>query len=122
VLIAYNFMWRAGSQRRSSARGAPGLHRRSASCPIFILATSPTRSFALGDDYAGYFNVGDSERLAQLMDRAERDPAFLAGLKSHCAGLKPLFNPARELTAWRRLILECRAGGSLQAPGTDKRP
>src|SRR5437879_4401197 len=28
--------------RRSSARGAPGIHRRSASCPIFILATSPT--------------------------------------------------------------------------------
>src|SRR6266540_3004074 len=32
--------------RRSSARGAPGLHRRSASCPIFILATSPTPRFA----------------------------------------------------------------------------
>src|SRR5262249_4797024 len=32
--------------RRSSARGAPGLHRRSASCPIFILGTSPTPRFA----------------------------------------------------------------------------
>src|SRR4030095_2997072 len=28
--------------RRSSARGAPGLHRRSASCPICIAVTSPT--------------------------------------------------------------------------------
>jgi len=32
--------------RRSNARGAPGLHRRSASYPIFILATSPLPRFA----------------------------------------------------------------------------
>lgn len=72
----------------------------------------------LGEDYAGYFNVGSSEGLARLMDRAERDPAFLAGLKSHCARLKPLFNPAGELTAWRRLIRECCAGGTLRTHGS----
>jgi putative glycosyltransferase (TIGR04348 family) len=61
----------------------------------------------LGEDYAGYFDVGDSEGLARLLDRAERDAAFLERLKSDCARLKPLFNPARELAAWRRLIPEC---------------
>ena len=34
MLIAYYFMW--------NTRGALGLHRRSASCPIFTLATSLT--------------------------------------------------------------------------------
>jgi hypothetical protein len=34
------------SLHRSSEKGAPRLHRKSASCPIFILATSPSRRFA----------------------------------------------------------------------------
>jgi predicted dithiol-disulfide oxidoreductase (DUF899 family) len=46
MLIAYYFMWHTGYPGRSSARGVPGLHRKSASCPIFILATSPTPPFA----------------------------------------------------------------------------
>lgn len=70
----------------------------------------------LGEDYAGYFNVGDSEGLARLLDRAERDPPFLARLQSDCARLRPLFNPALELTAWRRLIPECRREGSRHTP------
>ena len=62
----------------------------------------------LGENYAGYFNVGETEGLAGLLVRAERDPAFVARLMSDCARLRPLFDPARERTAWRRLIAECR--------------
>jgi len=61
----------------------------------------------LGEDYDGYFNVGDSEELARLLHRAESDPAFLARLSVHCSRLRPLFHPARELAAWRKLITEC---------------
>jgi putative glycosyltransferase (TIGR04348 family) len=64
----------------------------------------------LSENYGGYFKVGDTEGLARLLDRAESDPAFLARLRSDCAKLKPLFNPARERAAWRRLIAECRRG------------
>src|SRR6201984_1470532 len=39
MLLAYYFMWNIGNLRRSSARGALGLPRRSANCPIFILET-----------------------------------------------------------------------------------
>jgi hypothetical protein len=46
MLIAYYFMWYAGHPAPKQCEGAPGLHRRSASCPIFILATSPTPRFA----------------------------------------------------------------------------
>ena len=62
----------------------------------------------LGDNYHGYFKVSDTERLARLLLRAERDPAFLARLSSDCAKLKPFFSPARERAAWRRLVAECR--------------
>jgi len=42
-LIAYYFMWHPG---HPAARGAPGLHRRFASYPTFILATSRLPCFA----------------------------------------------------------------------------
>src|ERR1017187_10255715 len=47
MLIAYYFMWHTGHPAPEQCEGgAPGLHRRSASCPIFMLATSPTPRFA----------------------------------------------------------------------------
>jgi hypothetical protein len=46
MLIAYYFMWHTGHPAPEQCEGAPGLHRRSASCPIFILATSPSPCFA----------------------------------------------------------------------------
>ena len=44
MLIAYYFMWHTGRSAPEQCEGVPGLHRRSASCPIFILATSPSPS------------------------------------------------------------------------------
>jgi glycosyltransferase involved in cell wall biosynthesis len=60
----------------------------------------------LGDDYPGYFEVGDTGELAALLTRLERDPGFLASLKRWCAALKPLFEPRREAEAWARLLGE----------------
>ena len=63
----------------------------------------------LGEDYAGYFPVGDTEALAALLQRAETDPRFLAGLDAHCRRLRPLFALGREQAAWKRLLAEfCR--------------
>jgi hypothetical protein len=58
----------------------------------------------LGEDYPGYFEVSDTSELASLMTRAESDSEFLAELKFHCEGLAHLFNPERELAAWRDVI------------------
>jgi putative glycosyltransferase (TIGR04348 family) len=60
----------------------------------------------LGDDYPGFFPVGDSRALAQLLCRVASEPAFYARLKLWCAGLAALFEPARELEAWERLLRE----------------
>jgi putative glycosyltransferase (TIGR04348 family) len=62
----------------------------------------------LGEDYAGYFKVGDTVGLAQLLLRAERDRPFLARLRSQCTRLAPLFSPARERDAWKQLLEELR--------------
>jgi len=60
----------------------------------------------LGDDYPGYFEVGDTRELARLMLRCETEPRFLAQLTRRCNGLAPLFDPSREQSAWVALLDE----------------
>src|SRR5690242_11299557 len=45
-LIAYSSCGPPASLHRSSAKAAPGLHRKCANSPIFILVTLPSRCFA----------------------------------------------------------------------------
>ena len=58
----------------------------------------------LGKDYPGLFTTGNSQQLAQLMRRAECDARFFAELKSRTKELAPLFDPAKEKSAWADLI------------------
>ena len=58
----------------------------------------------LGSDHPGYFPVGDTAALARLMRRFEIDPAFRSRLQRASARRAPVFRPARELAAWRRLL------------------
>ena len=60
----------------------------------------------LGADYPGYFGVGDTKQLAQLLTCAETCPEYLAELKTRCKSLAPLFEPAREEKAWADLVCE----------------
>jgi glycosyltransferase involved in cell wall biosynthesis len=60
----------------------------------------------LGEDYGGYFRVGDTKALARLMQRLECEPAFVADLARALRARRPLFRPAREVAAWRRLLAE----------------
>jgi glycosyltransferase involved in cell wall biosynthesis len=58
----------------------------------------------LGDDYAGYFAMGDSDALARMIDRAQTDPAFYARLQTQCNARAALFAPAREQAALLQLL------------------
>jgi putative glycosyltransferase (TIGR04348 family) len=60
----------------------------------------------LGEDYPGYFPVGDTQALANLLGRAETDTAFYHTLRDRCARLRPLFDPAREKQSWEDLLRE----------------
>jgi putative glycosyltransferase (TIGR04348 family) len=58
----------------------------------------------LGDDYAGYFPVGDAAALAALIDRSVTDKDFYAVLKAQCAARAALFTPVAERAALRELV------------------
>jgi glycosyltransferase involved in cell wall biosynthesis len=60
----------------------------------------------LGEDYPGYFEVGDTRGLCRLLDRAESDRAFYRTLKAHCRHKHWIARPHVERTAWRRLLSE----------------
>ena len=60
----------------------------------------------LGRDYPGYFAVGDTDGLARLLHRIESEPRFLARLRAAIRRRARLFEPARELRAWRDLLAE----------------
>jgi putative glycosyltransferase (TIGR04348 family) len=60
----------------------------------------------LGEDYPGYFPVGDTEALASLMERAVSDSTYYRRLEECCRRCAPLFRPSHERTAWRKLLRE----------------
>jgi putative glycosyltransferase (TIGR04348 family) len=60
----------------------------------------------LGEDYPGYFAVGNPAELAECLVRALEDPAYRRALKTACARRKALFTPAAE----RRLVRKIVAG------------
>lgn len=77
-------------------------------CGVPVLASDIAGNRGmLGDEYAGYFPVGDSVALAALIGRAATEPEFLATLQSQCARRAVLFAPARECTAVRNLVDNC---------------
>ena len=66
----------------------------------------------LGGDYAGYYPVGDTAALRDLLLRTERDSGFLEGLAAHIRRLAPRFSPAKERRAWARLVSEALRSAS----------
>jgi putative glycosyltransferase (TIGR04348 family) len=60
----------------------------------------------LGRNYPGYFPMGDTAALAQLLHRIETSPDFLARLRRAIARRAHLFHPGREKAAWAKLIRE----------------
>jgi glycosyltransferase involved in cell wall biosynthesis len=60
----------------------------------------------LGEDYPGYFGVGDTCELARLILRAEIDAEFLIDLKTRCEKNAALFDPAHEKKTWGNLLKE----------------
>jgi putative glycosyltransferase (TIGR04348 family) len=53
----------------------------------------------LGEDYPGYFPVGDERALARALLRADQDPGYYEALCSACAARRGLFHPHREKAA-----------------------
>jgi putative glycosyltransferase (TIGR04348 family) len=60
----------------------------------------------LGKTFPGYFPVGDTTKLRNLLLKAESDRNFYRKLQRHCARAAKWVRPKRELDSWRRLLRE----------------
>ncbi len=58
----------------------------------------------LGEDYPGYYPVGDERALAQLLERAESEPEFYSRLVERCEARRYLVSPEREKAELDKLI------------------
>ncbi|MFN2557278.1 MAG: selenoneine biosynthesis selenosugar synthase SenB [Nitriliruptorales bacterium] len=72
----------------------------------------------LGEDYPGYFPVGDPRALRHLLSRIERDGAFRTTLRTWVEGLRWLVDPARERERWGSLLTEITDAGLSFHPRT----
>lgn len=94
----------------SRAEGGANALSEAIACGVPTLASRiPGSVGILGPDYPGYFPVGDTGALAELLRRAETDAKFLERLRAACKRLQPLVKPAREREAWQKLLDECAA-------------
>ena len=74
----------------------------------------------LGPRYTGYFDWGDANALATLLQQARDDAAMLPGLQAQCAQRAPLFAPDHErqtlLTLLAPLLMPRPATALLETP------
>ena len=65
----------------------------------------------LGEDYGGYFEVGDTDGLRELLLKFENDAAFRESLRNQAREAAVQFDPRHEEKAWRELLEEIDLGG-----------
>jgi putative glycosyltransferase (TIGR04348 family) len=71
--------------------------------PVLASDISGNRGM-LGEDYAGYFPVGEAAALARLIDRSIDDPTFYALLQQQCDLRAALFTPDAERASLLNLV------------------
>jgi len=77
----------------------------SASVPLLCSRISGSVGL-LGEEYAGFFDVGDTLHLAELMRRCESDAAYYRQLQKQCGERRKLVHPRRERAAWQEVFDE----------------
>ncbi len=85
-------------------------------CGTPVLASNiPGNVGMLGEDYAGYFEVGDAAGLAALLRQCHAEltstqtlasNSLLTLLQAQCTARAPLFSPSTEQAALRRLVAQ----------------
>jgi putative glycosyltransferase (TIGR04348 family) len=60
----------------------------------------------LGEDYAGYYPVQDTDALRSLLLKAETDPAYVTKLEQQCEQRAGLFTREAEKQGWADLLMD----------------
>jgi putative glycosyltransferase (TIGR04348 family) len=93
----------------SLSEGGPAAIAEAIVAGVPVIATRVSGCVGmLGDDYPGLFAPGDTQALAALLSRCERDHAFYDSLRAACDRRRPLFSPAAETSAWRDLLADIK--------------
>jgi glycosyltransferase involved in cell wall biosynthesis len=71
-----------------------------------IASDIPGNRGLLGDDYLGFYPVGNEVELASLLSRAETMPDFYSALKKQIDTLKDLVSPDREMQSIQELTTQ----------------
>jgi putative glycosyltransferase (TIGR04348 family) len=80
-----------------------------------VASRIPSMQAILGASYAGLFPFGSTRALARLLDRAERDRAFLARLRRECRARRALVSPRAEKLALGALLALLTTSGRAPA-------
>lgn len=85
-------------------------------CGVPVLTSRiPGSVGLLGQRYPGYFEVGDTAGLTYLLERFENERRFARRLRQQVRTLAPRFTPARERSAWKKLLAGLSLGFALFA-------
>ena len=89
----------------SKAEGGPIVLVEALAASIPVISTQINAVVGhLGENYPGYFPVGDTNALVSLLQLAETDQGFYADLKKRSEKVKSLVDPARERASWKKLL------------------
>lgn len=93
----------------SQMEGGANVVGEAIACSVPVISSQISGSIGLlGEDYPGYFPVGDTYALAKLLERIETDPVFYNTVKAWCERLQPLVDPARERQSWVDFLREVK--------------
>ena len=82
-------------------------------CSVPVISSRISGSIGLlGEEYPGYFPVGGTQALSDLLHHAETDAGFYESLTSWCDRRPAMVNPANERRAWQNLLHELESGSS----------
>jgi putative glycosyltransferase (TIGR04348 family) len=103
----------------SRLEGGANVVSEAIACSVPVISSRISGSIGLlGEDYPGYFPVGDTPALSDLLRRAETDHGFYESLTCWCDRRAAMVNPANERRAWQELLQELESGSS-EIPSTD---
>ena len=94
----------------SQMEGGANVVSEALACSIPVISSRISGSIGLlGEDYPGYFPVGDTQALADLLHRLETDQSFYLSFKAWCHRRKEIVSPDREKQSWECLLQKISA-------------